>query len=651
MSTFSTLSELYESISKEISSSLLHQLDRNTASKLLGRDWYRGDMDSLAQAVKEVAEDYFKAMTRSEQIALSMNCDTRLVREISDKQTQKFYDEVNSWANVGDPYAEDREAAASLLCEAFQNSTQEELDLSHYDLKSLPDVFDALRHIKTVDLSNNELKDLPRSFCRMTELQILNLESNALASLPNEFGQLRGLRKLNLKNNDLESLPDNFGNLASLKRLSLRHNKLRDLPNSMDQLTSLTHLSLGSNELSVTPGIIGRIFTLEFLDLSNNSIELFNLFFGGLLLLRHLNLSRNSISELSDIFSVNFRALTELNLSNNSLNTLPESIFALPGTCTVTIENNSAINDVAIDRLRERVHAPNYSGPIFVYSMSHTATFSDRTLDENMNYLAGIAEQEAPNVQVFDENLQEGLNAFFNRLSDVKVFQNELTRKELSASILDSCRLATLDAEYRRNVFEPVLAQASETCGDRVALAIIYLEINQKIATCDRHNPQEMARLLVNGAWTLALLETAAQQIIKTQTLVDPVETLLAFPVKLRDELQIPHSINLMLFFRCSGVDKHHLAEAVTYVRAHTNNEEARLDFLIMQNAWLECLEAADSSRLQAIKNERDENAALCTKMQEFTAVEIQYKQKLRVFSKSVLETGPRLHHPRIRRG
>lgn len=74
-----------------------------------------------------------------------------------------------------------------------------------------------VKNLKTVNLSHNELRSLPEQFCKFESLITILLNDNVLSSLPAGFGNFRSLRTLNVSRNNLTQVP------GSMKRLHLEH--------------------------------------------------------------------------------------------------------------------------------------------------------------------------------------------------------------------------------------------------------------------------------------------------------------------------------------------------------------------------------------------------------------------------------------------
>lgn len=118
------------------------------------------------------------------------------------------------------------------------------LDLSHMNLKSLPDWFPSIILYKSklleINLSNNNLSSLPDAFCSSFGTSQVG-EYN--------FGKSQ-ITSLNLENNELTSLPQCIKRMKALQYLNVRHNQLSFLPQTMADMINLHVLLIKGNSIS-----------------------------------------------------------------------------------------------------------------------------------------------------------------------------------------------------------------------------------------------------------------------------------------------------------------------------------------------------------------------------------------------------------------
>ena len=91
---------------------------------------------------------------------------------------------------------------------------------------------------------------------------------------------------------------------------------------------------------------------------------------------------------------------------------------------------------------------------------------------------------------------------------------------------------------------------------------------------------------------------------MKTLKFVDDVEVILAYPIMLKERLQLPIDVDDMLFFNFSGVTDSDLKNAQDFVEDAWKNDKGFYQFLIQQPKWKEALK-------QHFKEEYSENKLL----------------------------------------
>lgn len=222
------------------------------------------------------------------------------------------------------------------------------LNIRHNKVKSsgIPaDLFN-LDELTTLDLSHNNLKEVPEGLERAKTLLVLNLSYNHIDSIPNQlFMQLTDLLFLDLSSNNLETLPPQTRRLANLQTLILNHNplghfQLRQLPSLMNLET--LHMRDTQRTLSNIPANLDSLTNLTDLDLAQNSLPKVPEALYALPNLKRLNLSDNEIFELSQAVD-SWQHLETLNLCRNKLSSLPSSL------CKITSLRRLYVNDNELD--------------------------------------------------------------------------------------------------------------------------------------------------------------------------------------------------------------------------------------------------------------------------------------------------------------
>lgn len=153
--------------------------------------------------------------------------------------------------------------------EALENpDTVTYLDLSGYDLSSLPPGIGQLTNLQTLYIGSNRLNTLPLEISKLQNLEVLSLGGNDFQSLPPVIGQLTKLRELDCHMGDISSLPPEIGKLKNLETLDLSWNNLQSLPPEIGKLSKLERLQLGDNYgLSSFPTEMENLTNLKQLEL------------------------------------------------------------------------------------------------------------------------------------------------------------------------------------------------------------------------------------------------------------------------------------------------------------------------------------------------------------------------------------------------
>jgi Leucine-rich repeat (LRR) protein len=130
-----------------------------------------------------------------------------------------------------------------------------------------------LINLTYLDLTHNQIKIIPESIQKLTKLSVLKLTDNELTTLPNTIFQLTKLEKLYINKNRLVNINPNINSLTNLTELSLEHNKLKNLPNELYELTNLNMLNVSYNQLHSLSSNIQNLNLLLTLNVDNNCLE------------------------------------------------------------------------------------------------------------------------------------------------------------------------------------------------------------------------------------------------------------------------------------------------------------------------------------------------------------------------------------------
>jgi len=250
----------------------------------------------------------------------------------------------------------------------------EDLNISHTDIRAIPDLLFALPNLRSLSCCCRELSSPPAGFAKakkleklhlrinegwnfpggitaMQELKTLDIDLYSAIALPDALGSLKKLQDFTLyikyEEGDAPALPQSFSNHGALKRIHIgdhiyRNRKAFDLNKTAQILASckalesfkLSGLMVGNGHqnLSLLSGL--KELELQHLSVEGNILEsitainnLEKLYIWG---------SDFRITKLSDIFS-NFRELSVFSFAGNFIQDLPPSIYSLAKLNTLEI--------------------------------------------------------------------------------------------------------------------------------------------------------------------------------------------------------------------------------------------------------------------------------------------------------------------------
>ena len=516
-----------------------------------------------------------------------------------------------------------RQKASEEILRCFESGSKS-LSLTNKRLTTLPPEIGQLSQLTELDLHDNQLTSLPPQICQLTRLDWLNLAHNQLTSLPPEIGQLAQLKELSLQYNRLTSLPPEIGQLTQLKELSLFGNQLTTLPPEIGQLTQLTMLHLHDNQLTSLLPEIGQLTQLKELNLFGNQLTSLPPEIGQLNQLKELNLFGNQLTSLPpEIGQLN--QLTGLNLGHNQLTSLPENILSLPARLTIDLSRNP-LSQRVLNNLREMINAPNYHGPRIHFSIHEERNSDDRSLEELLQELSTAAGTGPITLTHLAEHA-ENVRIWLLRLSAIGDYSNK--RQELALLIYNAIAKADTEDGFRDS-FLSCIQEAASTCGDRMALSLLYLGIHYKIAQALAvRDLGQLAYLLGHGSWALDQLGEIAKAKARSLRFVDEVEVYLAYPVMLKNKLKLPIDIDTMLYFGCSSVTEEDLSTAAEVVKSFLSNLDSYCEYLAKDATWQKALES-DSRYILLLKTR---NSAA-----DYEAAYRQFQDELKALTQQVLQ-------------
>ena len=427
--------------------------------------------------------------------------------------------------------------------------------------------------------------------CFRNRFSELDLSDLPITSLPECFGNLTALTKLDLSETQLQALPDSIGSLSALRSLNLSLTQLQALPDSISNLSALTYLHLSRTHLQSLPDSIGSL-----------------------------------------------SALRILTLSANQLQSLPELILHLNQQLSIDLTGCN-LSPRILENLRAATLAPGYHGPQLHYSMAaQYVPLAEVSLEASLTQVydrAGIPRDALPILSSVEEPFKGHLAIWLRRLQDTADGGGASTERSKSFynTMIENLRLAEENPEFRA-IFEATIAEASATCGDRVALSVLHLGIQRRLIQVDKTDLHAVAKLL-KGIHAMTLLEEIARAKIPTLRFVDEIEVYLGYPIQLRESLHLPLDTESMLFFRCSSLKDQDLQAAEAFVLSFLNNQDAVAEFLISRDEWITALRAKHPREFQSIEDQR--NAAAESDSPNYEEIETAYKQSLKALTLEIL--------------
>jgi len=522
----------------------------------------------------------------------------------------------------------------------LMDPSKDSLDFSGLELFSLPEclAFDEIStKIRSLNLSNNCFETLPDFICEYSRLESLDLSMNSfLVSLPENIGQLGQLSTLSLFQDLQRSdphldpivIPASFANLRSLSTLEISGYAFTEIPEEIFELPMLSHLTFNNCALESVPYLsLDELRFLSILDLSSNYIEDLT---GDVEVLSYLN---------------------EINLSNNPIGSIPENFYNLEQQTSINIEGIKWESREAFNEFIQATSALDYEGPDFTYTLNPFPNVIHEILS---NIYAVAKEDEVQGLEEFLEAFEdeETLKTWFDRLKWAEP-EGEAKKESFYKFVLEILKKAFSDESFKE-LFYSVLTESISSCGDRVLLNLLTLDIEKQKKELDRKNPVVVAEFLKRGPYSLGVLEEYARTFIAQQEislsetlraqgrseaqiqimveeLIDPIEVLLGLPIKLKEPLFLPINLSHMHFFNISNLTQKDLDEAIAEVSAKRSNQELFLNYLIESDFWLEVLRENYGERYQNIFEELAELDQI-ENLQEIR------KEKLKELSRVALE-------------
>ena len=333
-----------------------------------------------------------------------------------------------------------------------------------------------------------------------------------------------------------------------------------------------------------------------------------------------------------------FRELETLDISQiTSLINIPRGLLTLSSYCIIHAEGCGFSNET-LERMKHLTTRNEYQGPIFWFSIvEENKESSSRSVEEWITYLYSLLGKAEEKLAGIPKDNNE-LRAWLSRLAWMAE-QASTTKKRdtIIRRVLEVLNYVNSHPQFL-DTFLSVIHGAADTCGDRVILSLLHLDVAYQIQTIPSSDPKQLAFLLSRGVWALKLLEEIAREKIKTFSFIDELEVFLAYPVQLRKQLQLPIPEYEMLYFTFSGLSNEDLQSAFDSVEQAISTPSLLIDFLIGEDKWKEALCFHYPSEMDEIIRKRDALARNEETPEAFVAIEARVCDSLRKLTKRCLD-------------
>ena len=227
----------------------------------------------------------------------------------------------------------------------------------------------------------------------------------------------------------------------------------------------------------------------------------------------------------------------------------------------------------------------------------------------------------APILQAWDfaetETNASSFNAFLRRLAETQEYRNPASRPGLTT------RVDALVADMRaspalRTICFSIAADATQTCGDRIALALNDMQlahIDHK--AINGHYSMRELFSMGEGFFKLDALDKIAvekmAQLTRAGVAIDAIEVRLAYQTELSGRLTLPGVTCSMLFRGCANVTADDISLAERQVVQQLERGEA-VDFLVQWRPWRQALERRTPAEYERVRefNQPARDAIAC---------------------------------------
>jgi Leucine-rich repeat (LRR) protein len=499
--------------------------------------------------------------------------------------------------------------------------------------------------VKKLQLTGN-MAEVPADLIKLSKLEGLDLSRNKIDILPDFIGEVMvNLTELNLNHNALQSIPDNIENLTNMVKLNLSHNMLTGIPNCIKYLPNLKSIDLSYNPINDVFDYMFDIFdesTTFYLDGCNFTQEQ---------VVQIMELINQEEYKGPKIYISIFDRREEPNEIQNQ--EMESSWHNLIEHLRNTIDHNE-IAEIE----RERAEAEAFANSMVLSSARRSSsggwtrvqqqqrdlytiedyTRNSRLLESsNANYERHMEEnrlliernQETQRLlrlrrastknktvpQILFDTVENLVNIDHNkiktwllRIEDIFEFKNDKELfKVICLQITEFLKEADLTENTSlREALYIIIENATETCGDRMALSIVYIDI-QRSLNMYKFDLNKLFKILINGSWTLHTLENFARYKVSTLKSVDELEVYLGYIIMLKQDLDIPINIKNMLYYSCSCITEQDLDDAKKFILKNRYTTET-YKFLSEQEVWVNGLNHNFPEKIKNIVDKRNLN-------------------------------------------
>lgn len=149
------------------------------------------------------------------------------------KTYEELKEVLNEW---NDPEDDAQEVEAKKRIQDSYRRGSERLDLSCLSLSTLPDVFEAMSHVKDLTIANNYFSEIPDTLTKLSNLRRLDVSNNILTQIPDSIKELKKLERLNATCNQLNQVSEELGLLPKLQKVMLSHNRILKFPKNINRI-------------------------------------------------------------------------------------------------------------------------------------------------------------------------------------------------------------------------------------------------------------------------------------------------------------------------------------------------------------------------------------------------------------------------------